>query len=84
MTPLDASVRLGEAGLEQCAETLGNSSGSGASAAESGASDAENGPNPADHEPTDPELAAVVAAWPTLPEAVRVGILAIVMACNDA
>ena len=31
---------------------------------------------------TDPDLAAVVAAWPELPEAIRVGILAMVRAAS--
>jgi hypothetical protein len=30
--------------------------------------------------PTDPELAAVVAAWPDLPPAIRAGIVAMVKA----
>jgi hypothetical protein len=30
---------------------------------------------------TDPDLAAVVAAWPELPEAIRAGIVAMVKAC---
>ena len=33
--------------------------------------------------PTDPDLAAVVAAWPTLPEALRAGIVAMVRAAGD-
>ncbi len=32
----------------------------------------------------EPELAAIVAAWPTLPEAVRAGILAMVKASDQA
>ncbi len=32
-------------------------------------------------QPDDPGLAAVVAAWPTLPEPIRAGILAMVRAC---
>jgi hypothetical protein len=32
--------------------------------------------------PDDPELAALVAAWPTLPEAIRAGILAMVRAAG--
>ncbi|MGO9601622.1 MAG: hypothetical protein ACLP7Q_26910 [Isosphaeraceae bacterium] len=32
--------------------------------------------------PADPELAAVVAAWPGLPEAIRAGILAMVKAAR--
>ena len=35
---------------------------------------------PTDNRPTDPELAAVVAAWDQLPEAVRAGIVAMVKA----
>jgi hypothetical protein len=31
---------------------------------------------------TDPNLATVVAAWPTLPEAIRAGILAMVKAAK--
>ena len=30
--------------------------------------------------PTDPDLAAVVAAWPGLPPAIRAGVLALVRA----
>ena len=42
----------------------------------------------AHHLPTDnchlpPDLAAVVAAWPTLPEPIRAGILAMVKAAAD-
>ena len=29
-------------------------------------------------EPTDPDLAAIIAAWPTLPAAMRAGVLAMV------
>ncbi len=32
--------------------------------------------------PTDPELAAVVAAWPDLPPAIRAGVLALVKAAT--
>jgi hypothetical protein len=32
--------------------------------------------------PTDPELAAVVAAWPDLPPAIRAGIVAMVKAAT--
>ena len=32
--------------------------------------------------PADPELAAVVAAWPTLPPAIRAGVLALVAAAG--
>jgi hypothetical protein len=31
----------------------------------------------------DPDLARLIGAWPTLPEAIRVGILAMVEAAGD-
>jgi hypothetical protein len=37
---------------------------------------------PTDACKTDPNLATVVAAWPTLPEAIRAGILAMVKAAK--
>jgi hypothetical protein len=37
---------------------------------------------PTDNRKTDPDLAAINAAWPTLPEAIRAGILAIVKAAS--
>jgi hypothetical protein len=37
---------------------------------------------PTDTCQTDPDLAAVVAAWPELPEVVRAGIVAMVMAAT--
>ena len=43
-------------------------------------SDASIGPNPGDE--TDPDLATFVEAWPTLPEAVRAGIVAMVKAAK--
>jgi hypothetical protein len=42
---------------------------------------AKAAPKPRSAEPdVDPDLAAVNAAWPTLPEAIRAGILAMVRA----
>jgi len=35
-----------------------------------------------DSPPIDPELSALIAAWPTLPEAIRLGILAMVEAAG--
>jgi hypothetical protein len=45
-------------------------------------------PPVADHLPndtckTDPDLAAVVTAWPELPEAIKAGILAMVRAASE-
>jgi hypothetical protein len=37
---------------------------------------------PTDISQTDPDLAAVVAAWPELPEVVRAGIVAMVKAAS--
>ncbi len=37
---------------------------------------------PTDTRKTDPDLAAVVAAWPVLPEALKAGILAMVRAAK--
>jgi hypothetical protein len=39
-------------------------------------------PLPCDTRQTDPELAAVIDAWDRLPEAVRAGIVAMVMAAR--
>ncbi len=39
---------------------------------------------PTDNSKTDPDLAAVVDAWPTLPEALKAGILAMVKAAAVA
>ncbi|MGO8903887.1 MAG: hypothetical protein ACLQU5_36960 [Isosphaeraceae bacterium] len=33
--------------------------------------------------PDNPDLAAVVAAWPSLPEAIKAGIVAMVKAARD-
>ncbi|NOS99622.1 MAG: hypothetical protein HOP29_03240 [Phycisphaerales bacterium] len=45
----------------------------------------KSAPEPAGmNDRTDPELAAVVAAWPTLPDAIRAGIVAMVRAAAKA
>ena len=54
-------------------ETAGNSGDSFQSGAESGALAAREAP-------MDPALAAVIEAWPTLPEAIKAGILAMIRA----
>jgi len=46
----------------------------------SGQSGAESGALGAREAPVDPDLAAVVDAWPTLPAAIKAGILAMVRA----
>jgi hypothetical protein len=62
-------------GLELSQESTGNSSGADRSGAKCGALGAQNGP-------LDPDLAAVVEAWPGLPEALRAGILAMTRAAT--
>jgi hypothetical protein len=60
-------------GLERVAKTTGKTGIPDSGGAECGALGAQNAPS-------DPDLAAVVDAWPTLPEAVRTAILAMVKA----
>jgi len=38
---------------------------------------------PTDTRKTDPDLVAVIAAWPELPEALKAGIVAMVKAARD-
>jgi hypothetical protein len=56
-------------------ENTGKTGVSDQSSAESGALDPQNAI-------LDPELAAVVEAWPALPEAIRAGILAMIRAAG--
>jgi hypothetical protein len=70
-------------GFELSHETTGNSSGlpqSGAKSGALGAQTADFGDSATD--PMDPELAAVVDAWPALPAAIKAGILAMVRAAK--
>jgi hypothetical protein len=68
-------------GLEQSRFPSGNTGGSDSSGSKSGNKGAGFGPaTPA--KPTDPELAAVIAAWSDLPPAVRAGITALVRAAK--
>jgi hypothetical protein len=64
-------------GFELSQESAGNSTGSDQSGAESGALGTGNGP-------IDAELAAVIEAWPSLPDAIKAGILAMVKAASVA
>lgn len=54
--------------------------GADESGAKCGALSSDSVPNPTLAKPDDPELAAVVAAWPDLPPAIRAGVLALVRA----
>lgn len=71
---------MGRTGLEHPAKTPRKTrvheSGGANCGALSGDSGAPAGPVP----PPDPDLAAVVAAWPGLPPAIRAGIVAMVKA----
>jgi hypothetical protein len=59
------------AGIEPPQQYAENSSGSREGGAKSGALAAQNGP-------VDPDVSAVVEAWPTLPVIVRQNVLAMV------
>jgi hypothetical protein len=67
-------------GLEPSRFPAGNSRVSEPGGSKSGNKDAPFGISTGELRPTDPELAAVAAAWPDLPAALRAGILAMVRA----
>jgi len=62
---------VGDKGLELPPKSAGNTGFSETGGAESGAVGARMGLS-------DPDLAAVVAAWPNLPEATRAAVVALV------
>jgi hypothetical protein len=66
---------MGDTGLEQASESSRNPQVSDQGGAESGELCAEN-------QPIDPNLTVIIEAWPTLPEAIKAGILAMVRAAN--
>ena len=65
---------MGKRGLEHTPETPTISQISDPGGADSGALGAHKPPSP----PADPALARLIEAWPTLPEAVRAGIVAMI------
>jgi len=69
------NLQLPPRGLEAPANSLGNTANPAPGGAKSGALIPKK---PA----TDPALAALIDAWPTLPEAIRAGILAMVRAAG--
>jgi len=76
---------MGRAGLEQPRNPSGKPHPPKEGGSKSGNTGAGSGPPtpPATPpEPTDPELAAVAAAWPGLPPALRAGIAAMVKAAT--
>jgi hypothetical protein len=66
---------MGGTGLEHPGESTENTATSPTGGAESGALGAREAP-------IDPSLAAVVDAWPALPDAIKAGILAMVLAAR--
>ena len=77
MTYQDLRKSLAErTGREQPANSSGNRGVAPQGGAESGALSGDSSSGGALPAPTDPDLLAVVAAWPTLPEVVRRKIVA--------
>lgn len=80
--------RMGRAGLEHPTNAAGNTGVSETGGNKSGNIGPVSGdpiaPATPPATPTDPELAAVAAAWPTLPPAIRAGIVAMVAAAGPA
>ncbi|TWU06886.1 hypothetical protein CA54_52880 [Symmachiella macrocystis] len=64
------------AGIEPDPKSSGNRGGGDQSGAESGALNVQNAP-------TDPDLQVIIDAWPALPEAIKVGILAMIRAADS-
>jgi len=69
---------MGDAGLEHPANTPVKANVSKPGGAESGALEGENAPDSGAPGPADPELQAIIQAWPTLPMATRTVILALI------
>ena len=68
-----AVLVMGATGLEHLAKTTGKTNDSKAGGAESGAVGSEIGP-------IEPDLRRLIDAWPTLPDALKTGIVAMVEA----
>ncbi|MFM9957260.1 MAG: hypothetical protein ACKVZJ_04225 [Phycisphaerales bacterium] len=94
-TRVGAVEQVGAEGFEPSPFTSGNPASAPEGGAHSGALGGDSAPQPAPAttpdpaqpgiptaplSPSDPELAAVVAAWPDLPPAIRAGIVAMVKA----
>ena len=75
LAQLDANRSNGEGGIRTPLENTGKTGFSDQSGAKSGALAAREAPS-------DPDLAELIDAWPTLPEAIRAGILAMVRAIS--
>ena len=73
---------MGDTGLEPSRFPAGKSGVSESGGSKSGNKDAPFSDSAGVLKPTDPELAAVVAAWSDLPQTVRAGIVAMVKAAT--
>lgn len=73
---------MGDTGLEHPQNPSGKSGVASESGAKCGALPGDSDPKPALATPADPDLSAVVAAWPNVPPAVRAGIVAMVKAAT--
>ncbi|MBM4225847.1 MAG: hypothetical protein FJ167_13985, partial [Gammaproteobacteria bacterium] len=73
--PKPRGTKIPPRGFEPSANLSQNLNNSQQGGAKCGALDSES-------RPIDPELAELVAAWPTLPEPIRAGILAMVRAAS--
>jgi hypothetical protein len=71
---------MGDGGLELPGFPAGKSEVAGSGGNKSGNTGARIGDSAGVATPSDPELAAVVAAWPDLPPGIRAGVLALVKA----
>jgi hypothetical protein len=71
---------MGDTGLEPTPKTPSETQVCDSGGSKCGNNGAGFGAPTAPERPADPDLAALVAAWPTLPSAVRVGIVAMVRA----
>lgn len=76
------SESMPRSGLEHLRFPSGNAGVSESGGSKSGNKGGGFGPPTPPATPTDPELAAVVAAWPDLPPAIRAGVLALVKAAT--
>jgi hypothetical protein len=89
-TPAGAGVEVTPRGFEPSHDSSGNTRVSKSRGNKSGNIGPDSGPTPTPTTPatppppTDPDLSAVVAAWPTLPPAIRAGMLALVKAGTTA
>jgi hypothetical protein len=74
---------MGDTGLEDTAKSSGNTHDSLAGGNNSGNKGETSPPSTSGATPFDPDLAALITAWPTVTPAVRAGILAMVKAVSS-